>query len=143
MKSLNVGVFAVAALFCISPVSPQWSHGAGLSIAISSADAADLAVPPRRIRHAYASRLYDPYCNGPYTNNWNVGIYHGDGGGGWNGGTYRGGPWMLLHCYGIAPAAPVAPAAYAAPPAYGYGVRVNYYGYDYGYSPGYNIYGYW
>ena len=45
---------------------------------------------------------------------------------------------MLLHCYGIAPA-----AAYAAPVTYGYGVRVNYYGYDYGYSAGYNIYGNW
>ena len=49
---------------------------------------------------------------------------------------------MLLHCYGIGPVAPVAPVAYAAPVTYGYGVRVNYYGYDRGYSPGID-YGYW
>jgi hypothetical protein len=26
MKSLSVGAFAVAALFCITPVSPHWSQ---------------------------------------------------------------------------------------------------------------------
>jgi hypothetical protein len=145
MKSLSVGAFAVAALFCITPVSPHWSQGKGPSVAVASADAADLSIPPRHRAVRYGrlyGHLYDPYCNGPYTNNWNVGILHGDYGGSWHGGTYRGGPWMLLHCYGLAPAAPVGPVAYAAPAPYGYGVRVNYHGYDRGYSPGID-YGHW
>ncbi|MFT4115697.1 hypothetical protein [Bradyrhizobium sp.] len=59
---------------------------------MSSAAAAELAVPARRGGYRYAryhqSRLYDPYCGGPYV------------GSGWNGGTYWGGPWMDLSCYG-------------------------------------------
>ena len=71
MKSL--GAFAVAALFCVTPVSPHWSQGNGPSVAVASADAADLSIPPRHRAVRYG-RLYDPYCNGPYTNNWNVGF---------------------------------------------------------------------
>ena len=76
-------------------------------------------------RRAYYGRLYDPYCNGPST------------GGGWTGGTYYGGPWILLHCYGISHLAD-APVHYAPVNHYGY---YGYYGYDYGYAPGFN-YGY-
>ena len=124
MKSLSVGAFAVAALFCASPISLHGSRDNGLSVsvAVDSAAAADLSVPPRHraVRYGHYSHLYDPYCNGPYT------------GGGWNGGTYYGGPWMLLRCYGIDP---VADAPIHTAP-------VNYYGgYDQGYAPGYN-YGY-
>jgi hypothetical protein len=94
MRSL-VSVFAVAALLCATPLSPRWSNGNNLSIS-AVLDAAELNLPVRHhrsgIRHghyaAYYSRLYDPYCNGPYT------------GGGWNGGTYYGGPWIDLRCYG-------------------------------------------
>jgi hypothetical protein len=96
MRSVSFGaVFAIAALLCATPVSLRWSHGnaLSLSVALDSADAAELNVPGRRAirrgyRTAYYSRLYDPYCGGPYV------------GGGWNGGTYYGGPWMDLRCYG-------------------------------------------
>jgi hypothetical protein len=93
MKSLSLGTFAVAALLCMTPISLHGSHGNDLSVtvAVDSADAADLSVPVRHhraARYGYYSRLYDPYCSGPYT------------GGGWNGGTYYGGPWIDLRCYG-------------------------------------------
>jgi hypothetical protein len=98
MRSLSVGVFAVAALLCATSLSLRWSHGndMSLSAALDSADAAELNLPVRHhrsaIRHrhyaAYYSRLYDLYCDGPYV------------GGGINGGTYYGGPWIDLRCYG-------------------------------------------
>ena len=98
MKSLNVGAFTVAVILCLTPISLRWSHGKdissfSLSAAFNSAQAADLSLPVRHHRagrygyQAY-SRLYNPYCDGPYT------------GGGWNGGAYYGGPWMDLRCYG-------------------------------------------
>jgi hypothetical protein len=99
MRSLGVGVFAVAIVLCATPVSLRWSHDndlMSLSAAFDTAGAAELNLPARHYRsarhgrYAYYSRLYDPYCNGPYT------------GGGWNGGTYYGGPWMDLRCYGAA-----------------------------------------
>jgi hypothetical protein len=95
MKSLSVGVFAVAALLAATPLSLRCSqdNGTSLSIAVDRAEAADMSVPARHhragYRHGYRySGLYHPYCNGPYT------------GGGWNGGTYYGGPWMDFRCYG-------------------------------------------
>jgi hypothetical protein len=97
MKSLSVGVLAVAALLCTTPLSVRWSHGneRSVSVVFDTADAAELNLSVRHHRTAvrygygaYYSRLYDPYCNGPYT------------GGGWNGGTYYGGPWIDLRCYG-------------------------------------------
>ena len=93
MKSLSVGVFAVAALLAATPLSLRCSqgNGASLSVGFDRAEAADLSVPvrPHRARYGYRySGLYHPYCNGPYT------------GGGWNGGTDYGGPWIDLRCYG-------------------------------------------
>lgn len=94
MRCLGVGaLFVVAALLCATPVSLRWSPGnePSVSVAVDSADAAELSLPPRRtIRRAsaYYVRLYDRYCGGPYV------------GGGWNGGTYYGGPWIDLRCYG-------------------------------------------
>jgi hypothetical protein len=95
MKSLSVGVLAVAALLVATPLSLHCSHGTGtsLSVAFDTAEATDLSLTDRHhrtARYGYSrySRLYDPYCNGPYT------------GGGWNGGTYYGGPWIDLRCYG-------------------------------------------
>jgi hypothetical protein len=96
MRSVGVGaLFAIAALFCATPLSLQWSQGKVLSvsIAINSAKAAELDLRPRRSARrgysvAYYGRLYHPFCGGPYV------------GGGWNGGTYYGGPWMDLRCYG-------------------------------------------
>lgn len=97
MRTL-VGVFAIVAILCATPLSLRWSRDNDLSLlaVFASASAAELNLPVRHhgsaIRHgryaAYYSRLYDPYCNGPYT------------GGGWNGGTYYGGPWIDLRCYG-------------------------------------------
>ena len=92
MRSL-VGVFAVAALLCTTPISLGGSHGKGMSVVFETANAAEIAVPARlhrTARHGHYraySRLYDPYCGGPYI------------GGGWNGGTYYGGPWIDLRCY--------------------------------------------
>ena len=95
MKSLSVGALLVAALLCVTPISLRWSHADHMSFSLVSdaAAAADLTVPARHhravTRHsAYYARLYDPFCNGPYT------------GGGINGGTYYGGPWIDLRCYG-------------------------------------------
>jgi len=95
MKSSRVGVLAVALLLFATPLSLQRSNGIepSLSIVFGSAKAAELIVPVRHHRitsrsSGYYSRLYDPWCNGPYT------------GGGWNGGTYFGGPWIDLRCYG-------------------------------------------
>ena len=77
MRSLSVSVFAVAALLCATPLSLHWSHGTdmalsdmSLSAGLDTASAADLGVPVRHHRRHYAGyygRLYDPYCNGPYT----------------------------------------------------------------------------
>lgn len=91
MRSL-VGVFAVAALLCTTPISLGGPQGKGMSVVFATANAAELAVPVRHrsARHGHYraySRLYDPYCGGPYI------------GGGWNGGTYYGGPWIDLRCY--------------------------------------------
>jgi hypothetical protein len=91
MKSLNISAFAIAALLSVTPVSLRWSHdnGTSFSAAFDAVQAADLSVPVRHHRYGYRySRLYDPFCNGPYT------------GGGWNGGSYYGGPWIDLRCYG-------------------------------------------
>ena len=92
MRSLSVGVLAVAALLSATPLSLHRSHGTDVSLSagFDAAHAADLGVPVRHHRRHYAGyygRTYDPYCNGPYT------------GGGWNGGTYYGGPWIDLRCY--------------------------------------------
>lgn len=96
MKSLKLGVFAVAAILCVTPISLRCSHSNDISLfsllaVVTSAEAADLSLPVRHhrgVRYGYYSRIYNPYCDGPYT------------GGGWNGGAYYGGPWMDLRCYG-------------------------------------------
>lgn len=83
-------VLAVAALLGAMSLSVQWSdEGQGrLSLGLSSAAAADMSIPVRRVaRHRHYARLYDPLCGGPYV------------GGGINGGTYYGGPFMDLRCY--------------------------------------------
>jgi hypothetical protein len=97
MKTLRVVAFALATVLCVTPLSLRWSHNnvMSLSAVLDSAQAAELNVPVRHHRTAVRygrsadyTRLYDPWCNGPYT------------GGGWNGGTYYGGPWMELRCFG-------------------------------------------
>lgn len=95
-------VVALAMLLCAAPVSLRPSDGkdsrSGLALTLTTAAAADLGVEPRPVvRRRYAGgygRLYDATCGGPYV------------GGGWNGGTYWGGPWMDLSCYGQLPPSP-------------------------------------
>jgi len=44
----------------------------------------------RRHRHiGVYGAVYNPFCGGPYVC------------GGYNGGTYYGGPWIDLSCYGL------------------------------------------
>jgi hypothetical protein len=86
-----VGAVVAAALLSSAPFSLVWSFAksGSLSLTLDSAAAADMTVPARRAyRSYYRSRSYDLYCGGPYV------------GSGWNGGTYWGGPWMELSCYG-------------------------------------------
>ena len=95
-----LGMVLAAALLSSAPVSVDWSFAGGgpLSLTVGTASAAELAVPARRgVYHSryYQSRLYVPYCDGPYV------------GSGWNGGTYWGGPWMDLSCYERPVAGPV------------------------------------
>jgi hypothetical protein len=101
MRSLPViGSVIGAALLCALPVSPRLLNDGSVSLAIEQAKAADLDVDhpvhrkARRQPVAYAEPVYeDPrlvaYCTG-------------NNGGGWNGGTYRGGIFMDLNCYGYA-----------------------------------------
>ena len=98
--TLYLGAVALAALMCATPVSLQRLQGdGGLSLKLSDATAAELGAPARRAvvrRSSYlaVSRAYDRYCDGPYV------------GGGWNGGTYYGGPFVDLRCYGQLPWGP-------------------------------------
>jgi hypothetical protein len=92
MKSLSAA-FVIAVTLCATPFSLRWSHGNGmpLSPAFDSAVAAELNIPVLRHHRRYAaynSRSYDRFCGGPYV------------GSGFNGGTYYGGPWIDLRCYG-------------------------------------------
>jgi hypothetical protein len=95
MRIKCIGLFAVAAVLCAIPLSLRWSHSGdvpSLSATFDSVYAAELYPVDRRhrtvVRRARYSRLYDLYCDGPYV------------GGGFNGGTYYGGPWIDLRCFG-------------------------------------------
>ena len=94
MKRLSIfGALVGATLLSTTPLAVHWSPSHGASLGVATAKAAELDVPaPRAYRHArrhYRTALYDPFCGGPYV------------GPGWNGGTYWGGPWMDLRCYGL------------------------------------------
>jgi hypothetical protein len=97
MRIPSAGAFAIAALLCATPLSLQGTKGSGLSLSVTSAKAADLDLQTRHRHTAYRhhyyrySRLYNPWCNGPYT---------GGGIGDINGSTYYGGPFIDLRCYG-------------------------------------------
>jgi len=95
MKKLSIlAALAGAVMLSMSPLSVHLSASrTSLTIGPATASAAELDVPAyrRAYRHGryYRSALYDPFCGGPYV------------GPGWNGGTYWGGPWMDLRCYGV------------------------------------------
>ena len=100
MRSLGVGL-VVAAFLCTTPVSLRGPHG----LTFNSADAAEMGITVRHhrsviARHslygAWRFRLHDIYYS-PAEGLWCGGPYVGDG---FNGGTYYGGPWMDLRCYG-------------------------------------------
>jgi hypothetical protein len=97
MKISSFGACAIAALLCATPLTLQRSQRHGLSLSVETASAADLQLPVRHHRTAYRhhyrhySRLYNPWCDGPYT---------GGGIGDIDGSTYYGGPWIDLRCYG-------------------------------------------
>ena len=95
MKSLGItsAIFG-ATLFCMTPASLHFSSrdGGSFSVSVDAAKAAELEIPARAHRYAhrrhYRVASYDLYCGGPYV------------GPGWHGGSYWGGPWMDLRCYG-------------------------------------------
>jgi hypothetical protein len=99
MKKLGiVGAIFGATLLYSAPASLQFSpqNGGSFSVSFNTAKAAELEIPAGRSRaYRYAYRRhyriasYDPYCGGPYV------------GPGWHGGSYWGGPWMDLRCYGF------------------------------------------
>jgi hypothetical protein len=94
MTRLNVArAVLFAALLSAAPFSINRSPANGGPIAFETAHAAELSIPPHRrvFRHAhyYRGASYDLHCGGPYAH------------GGWNGGSYWGGPWMDLRCYGV------------------------------------------
>jgi hypothetical protein len=95
MKKLGfVSAIFGAALLSMTPASLQFSsdNGALFSVSVSTAKAAELEVPAYQRRYAhrrhYRVASWDKYCGGPYV------------GAGWHGGSYWGGPWMDLSCYG-------------------------------------------
>ena len=89
-----VGAISGAIMLYMTAVSLHVSPlgGGSLSVSISTAKA-DLEVPAyrRAYRRYHRVALYDPWCGGPYV------------GPGWHGGSYWGGPWIDLHCYGWQP----------------------------------------
>jgi hypothetical protein len=93
MKRLSfAGALVGAALLTTTPLSVRWSPADSGSLAVTFATAKADGMPYRhRAYHRgyYRAALYDPYCGGPYV------------GPGWHGGSYWGGPWMDLRCYGL------------------------------------------
>jgi hypothetical protein len=99
MRSLPIiGSVIGAALLCALPVSPRVLSDGGLSFAIEQAKAAELDVSPPV--HRKAKRL--AYAEPAYEDPRYIAYCTGNNAGGWNGGTYRGGIFMDLNCYGYA-----------------------------------------
>jgi hypothetical protein len=89
-----ISALAGAGLLCAMPLSVQWpvANGGSFSVTLGSSQAAELEMAPHRAYrygHHYGVATYDLLCGGPYAHR------------GWNGGTYWGGPWMDLRCYGV------------------------------------------
>lgn len=86
-----------SALLCALPISPCVQHDGSISFEVDHAKAADMAATVHRKARRHAPVVvaeaapvdprYLAYCTG-------------NNGGGWNGGTYRGGIFMDLNCYG-------------------------------------------
>lgn len=103
MRSLHVvGSVIGAALLCALPVSPRVLSNGGVSFAIEQAKAADLEVAPPVHRKARRHAEHLAYAEPAYEDPRHIAYCTGNNGGGWNGGTYRGGIFMDLNCYGYA-----------------------------------------
>jgi len=101
MRSLHVvGSVIGAALLCALPVSPRILNDGGVSFAIEQAKAAELDV--NRPAHRKIRRHVEVYAEGAVEDPRRVAYCTGNNAGGWNGGTYRGGIFMDLNCYGYA-----------------------------------------
>jgi len=89
-----------ATLLCALPISPRVSGNGGVSLAIEHARAADLGADQPVYRKA--RRHVEAYAEPVYQDPRYVAYCTGNNAGGWNGGTYRGGIFMDLNCYGYA-----------------------------------------
>ena len=87
-----------ATLLCALPVSPRVQHDGGISFAVDHAKAADLEVD--HPIHRKARRHVEAYAEPVYEDPRYIAYCTGNNSGGWNGGTYRGGIFMDLNCYG-------------------------------------------
>ncbi len=104
----KISALALATLLTAVPVSLRPSEtigGGGFTVTLNKATAADLEISRRRTavvkrRYVRVARVYDAVCDGPYV------------GGGWNGGTYYGGPFMDVRCYGQIPWGPPPAVSY-------------------------------
>src|SRR5579864_9425424 len=92
-----LGTVIGATLLCALPVSPRVLSNGGISLSVDRAKAADMDVTVHRKARRHVEPVvvaeaapvdprYIDYCTG-------------NNGGGWNGGTYRGGIFMDLNCY--------------------------------------------
>ena len=88
-----------ATLLCALPVSPVVQHDGSVSLAVDHAKAADLDVD--RTIHRKARRHVEPVVVAEADPRY-IAYCTGNNHGGWNGGTYRGGIFMDLNCYGYA-----------------------------------------
>jgi hypothetical protein len=99
MRSRRILGSAIGAtLLCALPISPSVSHSGGISASIARANAAELDVGapiPRKAR-----RHVEAYVEPGYVDRRRIAYCTGNNHGGFNGGTYRGGIFMDLNCYG-------------------------------------------
>lgn len=98
MKSLRIlGSVIGATLLCALPISPRVVSDGGVSFGIERANAAELDAPV----HRKARRHVEAYAEPVYEDPRRIAYCTGNNRGGWNGGTYRGGIFMDMNCYGI------------------------------------------
>jgi hypothetical protein len=101
MRSLPVlGSVIGAALLCALPVSPRVLNGGGVLLTIERANAAEVDVD--RPAHRRVVKRHVDYAEPVYEDPRRIAYCTGNNGGGWHGGTYRGGIFMDLNCYGYA-----------------------------------------
>jgi hypothetical protein len=101
MRNLPVlGSIIGAAFLWALPVSPHLLKDGGISLAIDHAKAAELDAD--RPAHRWVVKRPVAYAEPVYEDPRRIAYCTGNNGSGWNGGTYRGGIFMDLNCYGYA-----------------------------------------